>query len=75
VIITPGTRACRERSSSQACAPPRALGLELAADFVVMYLVMYNMIATLDHLYLNINNNVYMTLMMVAPMAVIMPSD
>lgn len=48
-----------------------ALALELAADFVVMYLVMYTMIATLDDLYLNINN-VYMTLMMVTPMAVIM---
>jgi uncharacterized protein (DUF305 family) len=32
---------------------------------------MYTMIASLDHLYLNINN-VYMTLMMVAPMAVVM---
>jgi FtsH-binding integral membrane protein len=48
-----------------------ALGLELAVDFVIMYLVMYTMIATLDHFHLNINN-VYMTLMMVAPMAVVM---
>jgi hypothetical protein len=48
-----------------------ALGVELAVDFVIMYLVMYTMIATLDHFYLNINN-VYMTLMMVAPMAVVM---
>ena len=45
--------------------------IEIALDFVVMYLVMYSMIATLDDFYLNINN-VYMTLMMVAPMAVIM---
>jgi uncharacterized protein (DUF305 family) len=36
-----------------------------------MYLVMYTMIATLDHFYFNVNN-VYMTLMMVAPMAVVM---
>ena len=47
------------------------LGLELAVDFVVMYLVMYTMIATLAHFHLNLNN-VYMTLMMVAPMAIIM---
>ena len=47
------------------------LGVELAIDFVIMYLVMYTMIATVDHLYLNINN-AYMTLMMVAPMAVVM---
>lgn len=47
------------------------LGIEMAIDFVIMYFVMYMMIATLDHLYLNINN-VYMTLMMVAPMTVLM---
>lgn len=47
------------------------LGIEMAIDFVIMYFVMYTMIATLDHLYLNINN-VYMTLMMVAPMTVLM---
>jgi uncharacterized protein (DUF305 family) len=47
------------------------LTIELAIDFVIMYLVMYTMIATLDHFYLNINN-VYMTLMMVAPMAAVM---
>jgi hypothetical protein len=40
--------------------------LELAVDFVIMYIAMYTMIATLDHFYLNMNN-VYMTLMMVAP--------
>ena len=47
------------------------LAPELAVDFVIMYIVMYTMIATLDHFYLNINN-VYMTLMMVAPMAIVM---
>ena len=49
----------------------RTLGLELIIHFVIMYLVMYTMIATFDHLYLNLNN-VYMTLMMVSPMAVVM---
>jgi uncharacterized protein (DUF305 family) len=48
-----------------------ALAIELAVDFVIMYLVMYTMIATLDHFRLNLNNT-YMTLMMVAPMAVVM---
>ncbi len=48
-----------------------AFGMELVLDFIVMYFVMFTMIATLDHLYLNLNN-VYMTLMMVAPMALIM---
>lgn len=48
-----------------------AFALELVIDFVVMYLVMYTMIATLDHFHLNLNN-AYMTLMMVAPMALIM---
>lgn len=47
------------------------LTIEMAIDFVIMYFVMYTMIATLDHLYLNINN-VYMTLMMVAPMTILM---
>ena len=49
----------------------RNFAIELAIDFAVMYFVMYTMIATVGHLYLNVNN-VYMTLMMVAPMAVIM---
>lgn len=50
----------------------KRLGVELAIDFVIMYLVMYSMIATLDHFHFNLNN-VYMTLMMVAPMALVMP--
>jgi uncharacterized protein (DUF305 family) len=49
----------------------KELMAELAVDFVIMYLVMYTMIATLSDFYLNINN-VYMTLMMVAPMALVM---
>jgi len=36
-----------------------------------MYLVLYTMIATIDHSCVNLNN-VYMTLMMVAPMAIVM---
>ncbi len=51
--------------------PYSNLAIELAFDFAIMFLVMYSMIATLDHLYLNIGN-VYMTLMMLAPMAALM---
>lgn len=47
------------------------LGVEMAAHFVIMYLVMYTMIASLDHFYFN-NNTLWMTLMMVTPMAPIM---
>lgn len=47
------------------------LGIEMAAHFVIMYLVMYTMIASLDHFYPN-NNTLWMTLMMVTPMAPIM---
>ena len=47
------------------------LGAELAADFVIMYFVMFAMIASFDHLRHNLNT-IYMTLMMVAPMAVLM---
>ena len=49
----------------------RNLAIELIAHFIIMYLVMYTMIATLDHFYFNLNN-VYMTLMMVTPMALLM---
>ena len=49
----------------------RNLTIELILHFIVMYLVMYTMIATLDHFYFNLNN-VYMTLMMVTPMALLM---
>lgn len=48
-----------------------ALGIEMAAHFIIMYLVMYTMIASLDHFYPN-NNTLWMTLMMVTPMAPIM---
>jgi hypothetical protein len=49
----------------------KGLIIELLIDFVIMYLVMYTMIASLDHLLVNLNN-FYMTLMMVAPMTVVM---
>ncbi len=49
----------------------KSLGIELVIDFIIMYLVMYTMIASLNHFYLNLNN-VYMTLMMVSPMAIVM---
>ena len=49
----------------------KRFALEMTLEFVVMYLVMYTMIATLEHFYLNLNN-VYMTVMMAAPMAIIM---
>lgn len=45
--------------------------LNLAASAVVMYFVMYTMINSIDELYNNINN-VYMTMMMVASMAILM---
>lgn len=49
----------------------RNLAIELILHFIIMYLVMYTMIATLDHFYFNLNN-LYMTLMMVTPMALLM---
>lgn len=60
-----------ESESDKSRKPYAMLGLELICDFIVMFFVMYAMIATIDHLYLNIGN-VYMTLMMVAPMALLM---
>lgn len=51
--------------------PYRSFAVELLIDFATMYLVMFTMIATLNHFYFNLNN-VYMTLMMVAPMAILM---
>ena len=49
----------------------RMLGLNLAASFVAMYLVMFTMIDGTADFYNNINN-LYMTLMMVSPMAILM---
>lgn len=47
------------------------LVVELSIDFVTMYLVTYTMIAILDHFYLSIQN-VHITLLIVAPMAVVL---
>jgi len=52
-------------------SPYFRLAIELAADFAVMYLVMFTMIASVDHLLLNLNH-LYMTLMMVTPMMLFM---
>lgn len=61
-----------QRASTHAGHRPYAmLAIELAIHFVVMYLVMFTMIATLDHFYNNLNM-AYMTLMMVAPMTLVM---
>jgi len=45
--------------------------IELVFDFIVMYLAMYSMIASLNHFRFNLNN-IYMTLIMLAPMALVM---
>lgn len=47
------------------------LGLNLVLSMVVMYLVMFSMIDGLGDFYNNLNM-LYMTLMMVAPMAILM---
>ncbi|MFC5371045.1 DUF305 domain-containing protein [Brevundimonas faecalis] len=47
------------------------LAISFVLHFIIMYLVMYAMIATLDHFRLNLDN-VYMTLMMAAPMTLLM---
>ena len=46
-------------------------GVELILEFIVMYLAMYSMIATLDHFRFNLNT-VYMALIMLAPMTLVM---
>jgi uncharacterized protein (DUF305 family) len=61
----------KDHAEHEMQSPYRGLAIEMVIDFVIMYLVMYTMIATLDHFYFNINT-VYMTLMMVAPMTIVM---
>lgn len=61
----------QEHNAHQSTTVYRNLAIELAIDFAIMYFVMYTMIESVGHLYLNVNN-AYMTLMMVAPMAVVM---
>lgn len=52
-------------------SPYRVLVIVLAIHFAIMYLVMYAMIATVNHFHFNLNTS-YMTLMMVTPMALVM---
>lgn len=52
-------------------SPYAKLGLALGINAVIMFFITYAMIASLDHFYFNINR-VYMSLMMVAPMAIVM---
>jgi hypothetical protein len=61
----------KDHSAQHDSGAYRELAFELVIDFGIMYFVMYTMIESVGHLYLNVNN-VYMTLMMVAPMAVVM---
>ena len=49
----------------------RPFGLMLAASFGIMYGVMFLNVARLDHIYLSLTR-LYMTLLMVSPMAVLM---
>lgn len=49
----------------------RTLAFELIVDFAIMYLVMYTMIDTISHFHFNLNT-LYMTLMMISPMAIVM---
>lgn len=49
----------------------KSLAAELLIDGAIMFVVMYSMIASTGHAYFN-TNNLYMTLMMVAPMALVM---
>lgn len=45
--------------------------VELFIEGIIMFFVMYAMVATAQHIYFN-NNNLYMTLMMIAPMGLVM---
>lgn len=49
----------------------RSFFIQLGLSAIAMFFAMYAMIATFEHFVFNLNN-VYMTLLMVAPMAVIM---
>lgn len=49
----------------------RKLALAVSINAVIMYLITYVMVERFDHIYLNINR-AYMSLMMVAPMVVVM---
>jgi len=45
--------------------------LMMAISFVIMYVVMYLIVDKFDHVYLSVTR-LYMTLLMVAPMALVM---
>lgn len=60
-----------DRHASQQKAAYWSLGLQTVVSGVIMYLVMFVMIDGLDSFYNNLNM-LYMTLMMVAPMVVLM---
>lgn len=45
-----------QHHSGQMHGSYKHLTIELLIDFVIMYLVMYTMIASLDHFVVNINN-------------------
>jgi hypothetical protein len=49
----------------------RKFMLTLGLSFLVMYAVMFSNVAEVSHIYLNLNR-LYMTILMVAPMALIM---
>lgn len=52
-------------------SPYRTLAIVSAIHLVIMFLLTYTMIASLDHFYANINR-VYMAVLMVSPMVIIM---
>lgn len=49
----------------------KKFALALTLNSIVMFFIMYAMVAEIDHVQLNINN-LYMVLMMVAPMGIVM---
>lgn len=49
------------------------LALAVSVNAIVMYFIMYVMIASIDHFYVNINR-IYMAALMAAPMVVVMLS-
>ncbi len=52
-------------------APYARLGVAIATSTVVMFLLTYALLATVDHFYANLNR-AYMAVLMAAPMAVVM---
>jgi hypothetical protein len=52
-------------------SPYRHLAVMLSINTIVMFLITYTMLSSLSHFYVNINR-AYMSLMMVAPMGILM---